>query len=108
MTPNLRAFACGYLAHALVSARDDAEAAAGWSFEPDFEAALWAVARNAGGLVASGALDEAVAFAELFACAQRTGLLAALGVGEASEVIAKGLIAGTTDPADWWGYLPDV
>jgi hypothetical protein len=105
MTPNLRAFAAGYVAHALVSARDDAEAAAGWSFEPDFEAALWAVARNAGGLVASGVLDEAAAFFELFACARQTGMLAALGVTEASEVIAEGVKSGKRDRCDWWGFL---
>jgi hypothetical protein len=108
MTPEYRAFIAGYLGHALVAARDDAERLAGWSFEPDFEAALWAVARNAGGLVASGALDETAAFAELFACARQTGLLAVLGVGEVSEIIVAGVIAGTNDPADWWGYLSDV
>jgi hypothetical protein len=108
MAPNLRAFAYGYLANALVSARDDAEKVAGWSYPPDHNTTLFVVAKRAGGLVASGALDEAVAIIELFACAHRTGLLAAIGVGEASGIIANGLIAGTNTPADWWGYLPDV
>ncbi|MBU6408654.1 MAG: hypothetical protein KGS44_16255 [Alphaproteobacteria bacterium] len=108
MTPQLRDFAYGYLAHALVSARDDAEAAAGWSFEPDFEAALWAVARNAGGLVASGALDEEAALVELFAGAHKTGILAALGVSVVSDIIAEGVKSGKRDRCDFWGFLPNV
>ena len=97
-------FAFGFLGHALVEARDDAEALAGWSFAPDYQTALFVVAKRAGGLVASGALDPSVAFAALFKAAHKAELVAALGLPLVRDIVTDGVGFGADEPADFWGW----
>lgn len=97
-------FAYGFLGHALVAARNDAEALAGWTFDPDYQTALSNVSRTAGGLMASGALDPTAAFAALFRSAGRTGIIGTLGLPQALELIFEGMEIGALRPLDPWGW----
>ena len=88
----------------MVAARNDAEALAGWTFDPDYEAALWVVAKRAGGLMASGALDPSVAFPALFKAAHKAELVAALGLSLVRDIVTDGVGFGADEPADFWGW----